>query len=40
MPGGLAVSLMTKKTAYNTTISLGSLAIDQKLGEDVGPATH
>ena len=39
-PGGLAVSLLTTKAAYNTAINLGSLAIGQKLGEGVGPGTH
>lgn len=39
-PGGLAVSLLTTKAAYNEAVSLGSLAIGQKLHEDVGPGTH
>lgn len=40
MPGGLAVSLLTTQTDYTTAISLGSLGVDQKLGEDVGPGTQ
>lgn len=36
-PGWLAVSLLTTKATY---INLGSLAIGQKLGDDVGPGTH
>jgi len=39
-PGGLDVSLLTTKGAYNKAISLGSLAIGQKLGEDGTPGTH
>lgn len=39
-PGGLAVSLLTTKAAYNMAISLGSLATGQKLGEVVHPGTH
>lgn len=39
-PGGLAVSLLTTKGAYNKAISLVSLAISQKLGEDVDSGAH